>query len=288
VHSLAGLALLVGSASGPIDWSAPLECPSERVVNEQARDLADDPIAFEHASFGAVVVRSGGRFRARVRALDDASAKYRDFADESCETVADAVALFVAVSTDGQAARVPIERRRHRVKLGLGAAVGAEWGALPGLTGGVRPSFSIAYGAFAAELRGDYWIPRRADRDEVEVAIDAGMAGALACGVPEWGRVQLPICGGAEIGVLRARPRGLDRDDTRLRTWAAVVASVRVRVRIAPRVALTAGPELAVPFLRPGFTVVDDEGVSSAIHLANPVSVRAHVGFEFWLQPSRK
>ncbi|MEM6994939.1 MAG: hypothetical protein AAF721_30785 [Myxococcota bacterium] len=272
--ALAALAL----RSPTVQWEAPLGCPSARAVNEEIARLAPGHAVAPAPAVKVVVTRGRGGFRARVHDPDGAR---RELADDDCDAVADAVALYVAV-TAGAAAR-PSHAVANRPKVGVAAGfgIGGETGIAPGPTAGMRPSFAISRGAFAAAVNVDYWVPRRVQRGPVSARIDGGATGAKACWVPACGRWALALCGGGEAGLVRAVARGVDRPGRTLRPWLAATLAVRARVRVAPRLAFVAGPELAGLILRPAFTVTDPGGIAARIHAAAPVSVRANLGFEF-------
>jgi hypothetical protein len=282
------LAVSWNTVGGAIDWDAPEACPSAEEVNERVFALVDDPHALIEAPVDVDVARvptAPGTFeyRARVRPAGEEGAQPRFFAAQSCDAVANAVALFVAVRADVAEQMAEDEPDRLPVEVGLGIGGGAEYGALPGPTAGVRGRAALRIGAFMAVLYGEYWAPRRATRSGVSSAVDFGGAGAQACGVPGWERVTIPLCAGAEAGSVRSfATRGVDRDGEYRRPWVALTAAVGLRIRLAPRVGLWLGPELAVPILRQRFDIVDTRGGIEHLHLAAPFSVRGHVGIEFF------
>lgn len=111
------------------------------------------------------------------------------------------------------------------------------------------------------------------------------------CGVPARGRVALPLCGGLELGDLRASGTGLRRPATVDALWVAAVASARPQW--SPRRRSAAGPgdrrrarlalgallDLVVPLRRHRFATAE----AGLVHAVDPVAVRLGLRVELWL-----
>ncbi|MEM6997001.1 MAG: hypothetical protein AAF721_41240, partial [Myxococcota bacterium] len=120
---------------------------------------------------------------------------------------------------------------------GLGAVFGAHW---------------------RAELQGLVLFPRTgfaADRAGARIALFA--AGARGCWVPTAGPVELPLCGGAEAGVIRGEPVGgrVINRQTQREAYVGALGSFGLGWAPRPFFAVVARGELVVPLLRPGFAV---------------------------------
>jgi hypothetical protein len=97
--------LIVASISAPpveLGWRAPAECPDVAHARGAIdRLLAGHAPADDRRVTADVVIERGGRgFRARVRVDDGASVGERELDSASCEEVADAAALIVAMAVD--------------------------------------------------------------------------------------------------------------------------------------------------------------------------------------------
>jgi hypothetical protein len=110
------------------------------------------------------------------------------------------------------------------------------------------------------------------------------------CGVPGRERIELPLCGGLELGDLRASGTGLRRPATVDAPWIAVVASARPqwlpRLRSAgaadgsrARLAVGALLDLVVPLRRYRFATSE----AGLVHAVEPVAVRLGVRVELRL-----
>ena len=61
------------------------------------------------------------------------------------------------------------------------------------------------------DLYGEYWTPSSTaspGNADVGVTVQGGSAGLRGCGIPRWGRLELPLCGGLGAGALRGRGTG--------------------------------------------------------------------------------
>lgn len=150
-------------------------------------------------------------------------------------------------------------RPRPRTSLDLHASVGggAELGALPGVSGGPALSLALAWPRVRAELTGFWLAPRTASRSAGSVRVQMGAATVRACGRVVAGRVELPVCGGWEVGGMRGR--GLEAPEARTNSglWLAAHASVGVAVWFRATAAIVTRLDLAVPVLLPAFEVRD-------------------------------
>lgn len=110
------------------------------------------------------------------------------------------------------------------------------------------------------------------------------------CGVPGRERIELPLCGGLELGDLRASGTGLRRPATVDAPWIAVVASARPqwipRLRSASasngaraRLAVGALLDLVVPLRRHRFATRE----AGLVHAVDPVAVRLGLRVELRL-----
>lgn len=110
------------------------------------------------------------------------------------------------------------------------------------------------------------------------------------CGVPGRERIELPLCGGLELGDLRASGTGLRRPATVNAPWIAVVASARPqwvpRLRSASasngsraRLAVGALLDLVVPLRRHRFATPE----AGLVHAVDPVAVRLGLRVELRL-----
>ena len=140
---------------------------------------------------------------------------------------------------------------------------------MPGVGGGVTAGYAARLRWLRVELVGGLWPARGRDYPErpgvgaratlvtvalrvcptlrVRAAHDERRGGA--------GLVELPLCGGLELGALAVRGVGFADARALVRPWLAVEVQPAVVWRFARRFALWAGAALVVPLRRPSFRV---------------------------------
>lgn len=111
------------------------------------------------------------------------------------------------------------------------------------------------------------------------------------CGVPGNERVELPLCGGLELGDLRATGTGLRRPATVDAPWVAAVASARPQWSPWPRAGSGSGErrrarlavgallDLVIPLRRHRFATPE----AGLVHAVDPVAVRLGLRVELRL-----
>lgn len=111
-------------------------------------------------------------------------------------------------STPARATKQPSAPTRPLASLRL-AALG-ELGTLTRVTGGIALGVGAVWPQASLELTGMYLTPRvRRDGLGRGGRFDAGMANLRGCFIARAGRLELPLCGGFELGDLRVDTRGL-------------------------------------------------------------------------------
>jgi hypothetical protein len=307
--ALAGLAILAivrAASAGPVelDWRAPPGCSSRsQVLDEIERLVAKLPAEPLHAR--AVVTRHARQLRVTIE-LAGAAEGLRTLQARSCESVARATALIIALAVDPQAAAVATEPRtelpggrppesdrdaprgpptapplRGVALLGLlgeralvpGMALGAEAGAgirwrfaRADMTLGVLPSASTDL-PNRLDVRGDFTLGFLALRACAGLVDDS--ASALGC---------------ATLRGSRIWGRGAGQIETFERTAHVLSFEPGLLLRAPGRdgLATELGVNLVVPLRRPRF-VIEDDGVT--YDLFQPAGlgavVKLAVGYEF-------
>jgi hypothetical protein len=104
----------------------------------------------------------------------------------------------------------------------------------------------------------------------------AGLRGCFTPGTP---RVEVPLCGGFEVGAMWGRGVGLADPKTAIVPWGAFVLGSGLAFVVHRLVALRIDIEGVVPVRRARF-VVEDRG---AVHRPAPVGARAGAAVELRL-----
>ncbi len=176
------------------------------------------------------------------------------------------------------------------VPFGLSARLrgGGEFGAVPQGTGSFDLGVALVglgrAGRLRAELVGLYSIGREATSPNAAVRVHLGAVAPRFCASLPAGPVEIPLCGGVELGAMRADANAPASTTTQA-LWLAAHAEPGVRWAFADRVALWASAQVVLPMRYPEFELVDATTGESVegVYRPQPVSVRGLVGFEFQL-----
>lgn len=301
-------------AGAPVSWHAPADCPDAATVATRIdRLVGRRPTATELSVDATVTVAPGG-YALRLRVVAGALVDERSLVAESCEVIADTAALVAAVLVDPITttqtievpARVaadtiepiaddptvvspprrapaapaprPAPRSRGPIDLSMRVRAGGQFGAVPGLTGG--PDLAIAIGGrrVRGEIVGAYWLPRRVERATPSLRVRLGTVSPRVCGTLPQRRIDIALCGGPEIGVMRGDVGG---GATRRPLWIALAVEAGVRAPVSPRVSVWATAGAATPLRFPRFRLVDSSGErSQQVYRPAAAAVRIQLGIE--------
>jgi hypothetical protein len=160
--------------------------------------------------------------------------------------------------------------------VGLDAHVGVQFGILPKIVGtGVGGDVSLSWSRLRLLLGASHWFRRPARVDDGrggDLQLTHGTLGA--CARLGRAKVEVPLCGGAELGAMYGRGVGVDAPRSERVLWAAVWAGPRIAWLPVRRLALGAGVDLVIPLARYRFDI-DGIGV---VHRVGPVGGRIRVG----------
>ena len=148
-------------------------------------------------------------------------------------------------SATGLVARFPISM----ISLGIVLLVSTSTGSYA-LAGSVTASFLIASALFAvvqARL-----VDRLGQSRVLPPAIGVFAAGLRGCGVPRLRRLEVPVCGGLEAGLVRGRGVGaaLASSATDNLPWLALTAGPGLTWAVRPRLALSLALDLVIPLFK--------------------------------------
>ncbi|WP_096332698.1 hypothetical protein [Nannocystis exedens] len=157
-------------------------------------------------------------------------------------------------------------------------AGGAEIGGIPAYSPVAGLVLGLFRGAWRVELAGTY--AARAVTYPEPAAIGARMlvaAGAVrGCGVPRWRRLEFPVCGGLELGYVRAVACGVADPRPAGDLWIAAQLSPGLAWAPTRVLAVSLGLDILLALRRPGFHVA---GLGELAR-AQPVGLRPMLGIE--------
>lgn len=180
-------------------------------------------------------------------------------------------------------AEPPTPRPRRAIGGFVRVQGGPEIGALPRVTGAVGLAVGLLWRRARLELHGVYVAPRTAVTTHGELRVSLVAASVLGCARPGRGRVEVPLCGGLELGGMRGAARDVPDARTTTVPWLAAVAGAGVAVRLGERLSLWGALQLFVGLVQPGFEV-RDPGPAVRLFVPAPASGRLLFGVELRLR----
>lgn len=259
-------AFLVAAAL-EIDWKAPPECPAPEVVH--------DAVSAElHGSDGATPLHATGRitkvdarYELELWVTGEGVRWHSTLADPSCGLLTDAAVLKIAAAFDrvprpapapAPSVPAPPEQRatasepgmrcRPRPRqsrpgppcIGLLADAAGQVGPLPRLGAGFGGGLTLLWPRLRVHVEGQAWLERETSQSPPNAALRLAAGSVHACARLGMRSIEVPLCGGVEIGGMRGR--GLDIPFPRSSTlvWAALVVQGGVAWSPHPRLALFA------------------------------------------------
>lgn len=166
------------------------------------------------------------------------------------------------------------------VGFGLRLLAGGEIGALPGGSGGGSLAAALLIRRFRFEAHGNYWLPRPArlpGGGGLGVDVRLATGGVDMClRLYAARRLELPVCAGAELGLMRADTVGTPEPHQAYSLYAAARIAPAISWRVADWVGLWLGVEGTVALSRPRFRFGDNE-----VYTPAPAGGRVLAGVEF-------
>jgi len=295
----------------PLTWDAPAGCPpAAAVVAEVKRNLADSGKgATPFVAAASVQQTPGGQWQAHLRVEARGGRAERTFEAESCESVAAAAALIIALSAESVAGAPPAADQRAFVqagdKEGPTPASDDHWRrsqwslmASPVIDGGTMPS-SPAFGAEVAAgpewtapgwrlrlLASSGFFPKHRTSSAVAVGdIDLWLltVAARGCLTAAPRAFEFGFCLGMELSVMTGSDSTINMpvmDSTQF--WVSPVASVLAIWKITPTMSLFGKADVAVPSTLRSWHVGEPGTATdyNKVYEVDDIAVRGAVGLE--------
>lgn len=208
-------------ASWTLDWDAPWSCPSERAVRKTVHAWLER--AVERKNTRGIRVQASVRketsgFTLDLRLATAGSSGRELLRAAKCETLVGVVALKVALLAAPGALFDTTELRRDRSdeSWGLAVATALGMGSLPGLGPFLELSASRNFPYTALELGVGYGFGNVARYPAIRAGakLDLFYLRPRFCARPHLPGIELRICGGVEVGLLRGQGFGPELSDT--------------------------------------------------------------------------
>lgn len=296
-----------------LEWIATPECPSgSYVVGEVGRVLGSASGPQKTVRARADVVREeGGPWRIVLVTQTEGASGRRTFAAETCQALADATALILAMTVNPAMtappsepgpppappplvpAPIPADARREPepgppttwIRFSASASLAGDTGTLPAAS--VGPQLALAWlpGRFRAEIALAYATPQRGSGagGRAEGAdFDLWTAGARVGVAWPIGAFQLGPLAGADVESLGAAGFGGTASFQQDAVFIAIGGGLRASWSPLPRLAVRLVGQAMVPLSRPSFVIVDPAPVpAELVHQPAAVAGRATFGVEW-------
>ncbi len=257
-----------------LSFSAPLGCPSEADFALAVATSLGEPMPASDQPIRVQIEAGTGRFVVRVVTLDGE----RTLDGDTCQAVADAAALIVALAIQPGEPRVlesqpetaggavyepPFARLRARV------SGGADTGDLPGLAAGFQLALALELAFQRAEILATHLVGRRAE-------LPSGAAGDLELWTVGGRGCAWFWCLGLEAGFMPGQGTNVGQEKPGTAWWAAGTAGLQGAWKLSDLLGIHASLEVIFPLTRPMFTV-------AGANLFRPpaASARAFFGLEY-------
>lgn len=299
-----------------LTWNAPAECPQVAAAEARVRRLAGAAPTAEAAELVAsVTIAKTAENRWSATLTLGASTRVLD--GESCEGVAEAAIVILAMAMEPQSARqpqpepanvaepepepaatapvaaAPAPPAAERVSEAAAASVSApraeaapwgaslrsfgEWGMLPAPSVGGVVAVHAAWGSHRVELSALGLLPRDAVLDEGTQGGEFSWFGFQLMGCQLLARPAF-VCGGVEVGRLSGTGFGSREERTGHAFWAAPGIEALIAPALGNALSLDISAGIFIPLLKPQFAI---EGVG-VVHQPGPVSARVELGIGWY------
>lgn len=290
------VAMALPAAEVQLTWNAPAGCPSESEVLAEVEALTGRSVTGGAPRLVASATVTADPWRARFSARSAAGRSARELVGESCEALAQAAAVIVAIAWSDvrrrppeplpERVRTPLPavltlaplRARWPVHLRLGGTAGVHAGIFPEV--GVGGSLGLA--VTRTWMRGRVAVFGRGSPDQTAEGRTLGYDGfggrLEACGVLARARFDVEFCGGVEAGPWWVRDRASGRTETN--AWLALLAGVGWSHPVGGPWWLVGRAGIGFPLSRPRIQVSlpENPNVDLTIFRPEPVHPRLEFG----------
>ena len=155
-----------------------------------------------------------------------------------------------------------------------------EGGALPGPRGGLGLAGGLLWRWVRLEVHATYLAPRALVRPQAKVRASLVAGAVNGCARLGRGPLEIPVCGGLEVGGMPITAVGPGIDAAAIGRWVAVVASVGANWRVTPRVGIWAVLQGLGAVGRNRFVLRDPGPEGLPLFDPGPLSARLSLGVE--------
>ena len=242
-------------------WSAPDECPNTAELTSRVNRLLGGVVRSK-VTATTDVMHAAGVYRARLHVVTGAGSGERVLENSQCDTLADSVALVIAmsISDSGDVSQDAHPEPSQPLALAVAAQGSSLFGVLPQPAWGVGGAIAVeGLGSLRFELHGAYYARQSTTFDDPTLGGRFGLVtfGARACRLWTFGEVDFAPCLGAETYLVNATGFGGNVSRYQEATIWGLAAGLFGRVHLAKAFAAYIVAEGVVPFTQRRFVFSD-------------------------------
>ena len=279
----AGAQAIAGSPV-QLTWNAPVGCP-DRVQARADLEQALGSTRLKRAVVRVTIVEAQrGQWSAELWMYGAAGSGEREVRGTSCEQVARAAVLIVALALETLAQPAPAPAPtapEPSVRFAAGARAALDFGSLPRPDLGLALELAMNLGRLRLEAEASGWLPRSAERGPVAGSggsfglYSGGLRGCFELLGPSRGSFALGPCVAVEAGVTVGSGIGVSHPRQSNVFWGAGLAGLSVHSAMLSPLWVGLRVELGTPFFRPTWQIDDFGMVFRAAPLLGRVSIGA-------------
>jgi hypothetical protein len=281
-----------------LSWVAPSGCPSQATVTSEVKRILGGMSSHRATAHADVVQLGPQRWSVHLVTNVDGASGERSLEANSCEALASATALILALTVDPTRAMAapppspppkplpqpaaPVQTpSQNPVRFLVATSAAGESGTLPSASLGGEIALGILFGPVRAELSAADWFAQDATAVSGQGTRIHLLDGALrGCFRGRFGdSFELDPCAGAALVFASSEGFGEDTKFERSSNWAGLDTDLFSSWRFAGPLALRASVGLGIPLARPSFVLLDPQG-QTFLHRASAIAGRASFGLE--------
>lgn len=282
-----------------IAWVAPAECPSEDYVVRETTRLSGEiqRISRSVRARAVVAFESDRSWTVTLVTNVDGSDGHRSFSADSCQDLADATALILAMSAnapalvDASSSQHPIDtttpeavtpsinRPHHRFE--VGASLALDSSTMPSPCVGPAVDLSLLVGTFRIEASAAHGLSQRVSLEgSRNQGADFQLWTLGARAGPSWSRSKFELgpFAGMNLELLQASGFGGEKPHEQGGFYPSLAAGALVVWRPLGSLSLRFSTQAVLPFARPSFVVVESNSAPGLLHRPASLTARGALG----------
>jgi hypothetical protein len=245
-------------AAPELAWTAAPGCPDEPQVQAAFRRMSVHPSP-RNVRARATIRREGPRYELELSLFSRSGTAEIHLVADECTTLADVVALELALAADAGAvtSAVKASRGNPEPRIGVALFVGGAVGPLPGFSPAIRAAVQLELAPVRIEVGGKYLFGQTKTYENLPEPIggdfQATLGFARLCSAFPTTGFGVAACGGIESGVIRGDGFGPAESFESNQLWVSATAAPVLRYALASGLSFFGEGEFGIAVVRPEF-----------------------------------